>query len=82
MALYNKELVFNFYENFFNQHDVESAREYVSENYIQHNPGVMQGREGLMKAFAEKFKKEPTFHLNYRKSIFKRWYDYRLSEKC
>jgi predicted SnoaL-like aldol condensation-catalyzing enzyme len=69
MALSNKELILEFYEKFFNQHDIESAKEYVCENYIQHNPGVMQGREGLMKAFAAKFLSEPTFYLKIEKII-------------
>ena len=60
----NKEVVQNFYREFFNEHIVESADKYVREDYIQHNPGVGQGREALKNAFAEKFIQIPTFHLN------------------
>lgn len=65
----NKELVEGMYRDFFNGHDVESAVKYVREDYIQHNPGVAQGRAALMEAFGEKFKTEPTFHLVIKKII-------------
>lgn len=60
----NKEVVRAMYEEFFNGHDVNSALKYVKEDYIQHNPGPGQGRENLMKAFGEKFERNPDFHLN------------------
>ena len=48
-----ERLIRDFYQKFFNGHDVQSALKYVREDYIQHNPGVGQGRQGLMDAFAE-----------------------------
>lgn len=60
----NKELIQNFYNEFFNEHKIDSADKYVKEDYIQHNPGVSGGREGLKRAFADKFEKDATFHLN------------------
>lgn len=60
----NKEVIQNFYQEFFNDHVIEAADKYVREDYIQHNPGVEQGRESLKRAFAAKFITEPTFHLN------------------
>lgn len=62
----NKELVQSFYKEFFNDHMVESADKYVAENYIQHNPGVEQGREALKTAFGEKFVEHPDFHLEIK----------------
>ncbi len=59
----HKELITNFYQEFFNDHVVASADKYVREDYIQHNPGVPQGREGLKNAFAEKFQMHPDFKL-------------------
>ena len=44
----NKKLIEDFYREFFNGHDVNSALKYVREDYIQHNPGVDQGRTALM----------------------------------
>lgn len=61
-----KELIQCFYEEFFNGHDVQSAVKYVREDYIQHNPGIEQGRRALMTAFEEKFKKEPEFKLEIK----------------
>lgn len=65
----NKELITNFYQEFFNDHNIEAAKKYVREDYIQHNPGVDQGRDALMRAFADKFEGESTFHLNIEKMI-------------
>ena len=62
----NKEVITAFYKEFFNDHIVESAKKYVREDYIQHNPGVAQGRQALMDAFADKFKEHPDFHLNIK----------------
>ena len=44
----NKEVVEKMYEEFFNAHDIDAALKYVREDYIQHNPGVGQGRAALM----------------------------------
>ncbi len=62
----NKEVIAAFYKEFFNDHVVEAAEKYVREDYIQHNPGVDQGRQALMDAFADKFKEHPDFHLNIK----------------
>lgn len=65
----NKEIIQNFYDEFFNKHIIEAAEKYVKEDYIQHNPGVEQGREGLMQGFSKKFIAEPTFCLKIEKII-------------
>lgn len=65
----NKELITNFYQEFFNEHHTEAAIKYVREDYIQHNPGVEQGRDALVQAFADKFIQDPTFHLNIKMII-------------
>lgn len=59
----HKELIQSFYEEFFNRHIVEAADRCVREDYIQHNPGLGQGREALKQAFAEKFAANPDFRL-------------------
>lgn len=59
----NKEVVAAMYKEFFNDHDIDAALKYVREDYIQHNPGVGQGRQALMDGFAKKFEMDPTFHL-------------------
>lgn len=65
----NKAIIQGFYREFFNGHDVESAKKYVREDYIQHNPGVGQGRTALMEAFGEKFKAWPDFKLDIKMMI-------------
>lgn len=59
----NKEVIQAFYKEFFNEHIVASADKFVREDYIQHNPGVGQGREALKSAFADKFVSDPSFRL-------------------
>ena len=65
----HKELITNFYREFFNEHNVDAALKYVREDYIQHNPGVAQGRQGLMDGFRAKFETEPTFRLDIQMII-------------
>ena len=65
----NKEVIRKFYQEFFNDHIVGSADKYVREDYIQHNPGVDQGRESLKSAFADKFVSAPDFRLNIQMLI-------------
>lgn len=65
----NKEVIRKFYQEFFNDHIVESADKYVREDYIQHNPGVDQGRESLKSAFAGKFVSDPDFRLDIKMMI-------------
>ncbi len=50
----NKEIVLNFYRDVWNAHDMGPVADYVKEDYIQHNPNVEQGRDGLCR-FLEKF---------------------------
>lgn len=45
----NKELVLNFYRDVWNPHDKTLVPQYVRKDYVQHNPTVEQGRDGLMK---------------------------------
>ena len=44
----NKEIVLNFYRDVWNAHDDSKVAEYVCEDYVQHNPTVEQGRQGLL----------------------------------
>lgn len=65
----NKEILANFYKEFFNEHKIEAANKYLREDYIQHNPGVAQGREGLKEGFSKKFEIDPTFKLEIKMMI-------------
>ena len=44
-----RDLVLAFYEAALNEKDVEKAREFLGDRYIQHNPAVADGPEGLLR---------------------------------
>jgi predicted SnoaL-like aldol condensation-catalyzing enzyme len=43
----NKKIVVDFYEKALNQKDYEAAAQYFGPRYIQHNPNVPNGPDGL-----------------------------------
>jgi predicted SnoaL-like aldol condensation-catalyzing enzyme len=45
----NKKIVLEAFESLFNRKDLESAKRFWSTDYIQHNPLIPDGREGLFK---------------------------------
>ncbi|WP_412459862.1 ester cyclase [Pseudomonas sp. SC11] len=55
----NRTLVVGFYEQFFNQHQVERAAKVVVDNYKQHNPDVPDGKTPFVNYFDDYFKKNP-----------------------
>lgn len=54
----NKEIVLNFYRDVWNAHDASKVSQYVCEDYVQHNPNVEQGRQGLLNFLKFFFTKE------------------------
>ncbi len=44
-----REIVVAFYEAALNEKDVEKAKRYLGDTYIQHNPRVPDGPEGLFR---------------------------------
>jgi Uncharacterized protein conserved in bacteria len=58
----NKEVILNLYENVFNRHDFSRIREYMHEDYVQHNPKVPSGLKGFVSCFRDgHFVKFPDF---------------------
>ena len=55
----NLKLVVQFYEQFFNRHEVAKAAEIVSEEYRQHNPEVPDGKKPFVDYFSQFFKETP-----------------------
>lgn len=56
----NKKLVENFYTAVFEKHQVKSASErYLTEEYIQHNPLLPDGRKPFIDFFSDYFKRYP-----------------------
>lgn len=54
----NKKLVYNFWLEVFQTRDMEKAPEYMTEDYMQHNPLVETGRKPFTDFFG-KFEKLP-----------------------
>ena len=54
----NKKLVFDFWREVFQAHNMDLAPKYMAGNYIQHNPNVATGRQPFMDFFG-RFKREP-----------------------
>ncbi len=54
----SRALVLDFYDRFFNRHDV-SAAAVVAEDYKQHNPDLPDGRAALVRYFTEYFASNP-----------------------
>lgn len=57
----NRALVIEFYDKFFNHHQVDEVASIVAENYIQHNPFVPDGREPFVSYFKGFFKENPQY---------------------
>ncbi|GHC45110.1 membrane protein [Alcaligenes pakistanensis] len=55
----NRKLVVDFYDRFFNKHEVEQAATVVAEDYIQHNPEVPDGKSPFVGYFGGYFKDNP-----------------------
>jgi predicted SnoaL-like aldol condensation-catalyzing enzyme len=45
----NRKLVLDFYEAALNEKNVEKTRKFLGDKYIQHNPQVADGPEGLLR---------------------------------
>lgn len=49
----NKELVLSFWRNVFDAQDWAKAKDYLSEDYLQHNPNVASGLKGFTDYFSK-----------------------------
>lgn len=55
----NRTLVLDFYNSFFNDHDVAGASVIVADDYKQHNPDVPDGKEPFVSYFTGFFQENP-----------------------
>lgn len=55
----NKQNALDFYEQFFNQHDLSAADRYIGDSYTQHNPRVANGKAAFVSAFQAIFVQNP-----------------------
>lgn len=55
----NRQLVVDFYNGVFNRHDVARSAGVLIDGYIQHNPGVPNGKASFVNYFTSFFKSNP-----------------------
>lgn len=65
----NKKLVHDFFSRVINDHDLTAADQFLTEYYIQHNPGVPTGRDGFKAYFTNLFKTFPQTKLHILKVL-------------
>lgn len=56
---HNRQIVIDFYNGVFNQHDVVKSAEILVDSYIQHNPGVPDGKAPFVNHFTNFFRENP-----------------------
>jgi len=64
----NQQLVIAFYDAIFNKHDLSSADYLVVADYIQHKPGVPNGRDAMLQFAGAVFKKFPKTRVSIKRS--------------
>ena len=55
----NRVLVLDFYDKFFNKHQVDEAAKVVADSYTQHTPTVPDGKEPFVSYYRDFFKENP-----------------------
>ena len=66
----NKQTAIAFYDLMFNQgKPAEAVRRYVGDTYVQHNPGVADGKEAFIRFFKEMAKEYPNKRVHVKRAI-------------
>jgi predicted SnoaL-like aldol condensation-catalyzing enzyme len=63
---FNKKMVAEFYQQLFGDKDLTAIDKYIGDVYIQHNPGLKDGKEELKNAAAVWFKGAPKEKIDIR----------------
>jgi steroid delta-isomerase-like uncharacterized protein len=69
MAESNKKILGAFAEAVFVNKDLSAVEQYVSKDYIQHNPLVNQGSQGFREFFAAWFDSVPDWNYSLKKIV-------------
>lgn len=63
----NRDVVLDFYENGVNRRDYAAALRHLGTRYIQHNPNVADGPEGLREFFTSFERQFPNFRVEIKR---------------
>jgi len=62
----NKKMVKKFYQELFGEKNPDAINKYIGDKYIQHNPGLPDGREALLNAVKVWFKDAPKEKIDFQ----------------
>jgi predicted SnoaL-like aldol condensation-catalyzing enzyme len=62
----NKKMVVEFYQELFGDKNVDAINKYIGDKYIQHNPGLPDGKEALINAVKIWFKDAPKEKVDFQ----------------
>ncbi len=65
----NKELVKDFCETVFVNHNLSTLDRFMRDDYLQHNPDVPQGKAGFKQFFEKTFKAIPDFKYTLKEIV-------------